>query len=116
MFSLSHILTHLPYLAEVARTSSFTEAAQAMNLTQAAVSYQIKQLEEKTGSKLVVRKSGSQLRLTSAGKSLTREYSYCAKRLTLALEQLDHTENQGELRITSPVDFGSMLMPKSWPN
>jgi DNA-binding transcriptional LysR family regulator len=106
------VLTHLPYLAEVARTLSFTKAAEAMHLTQAALSYQIKQLEEKVGCQLVLRQSGSQLKLTSAGESLVKEYVYCAKRLVLALSQLDHKANYGELRITTPVDLGSILMPK----
>lgn len=112
MSLISNLISHLPYLAEVADSRSFTKAAQTLHLTQAAVSYQIKQLEEKTGCQLVIRQSGSQLKLTSAGENLVSEYNYCAKRLRLAFEHLNHQENRGELRITTPVDFGSLLMPK----
>jgi DNA-binding transcriptional LysR family regulator len=34
-----HILAHLPYLAALAETGSFTSAAAQMNITQAAMSY-----------------------------------------------------------------------------
>ena len=112
MSKLTRIISHLPYLAEVARAHSFTKAAEAMHLTQSALSYQIKQLEEKTGTKLLLRQSGSQIILTSAGENLVNEYNHCAKRLSLALAQLDHQDMRGELRITAPVDFGSLLMPK----
>jgi LysR family transcriptional regulator, glycine cleavage system transcriptional activator len=108
-----HILTHLPYLAELARTKSFTSAAQVMNITQAAMSYQIKALEEKVNFTLVLRQSGSQLQLTHAGELLVAEYQYCAKRLRLALEQLNHHQGHGLLKMSVPLDFGSLLMPKA---
>ncbi len=113
---MQHLLPHLPYFTEVARTKSFTKAAEELNITQAAVSYQVKQLEEKVGVQLILRQSGSQLKLTAAGENLAKEYAYCAKRLTQALRQLHHNENHGEIRISAPVDFGSLLMPKviSW--
>jgi len=106
-----HILTHLPYLAEVSRTSSFTKAAHSLNLTQAALSYQIKQLEGKLGSKLIIRKPGSQVKLTAAGDKLSQEYIQCAKRLAHVLQQLDFSLNKGCLKISVPVDFGTFVMP-----
>jgi len=112
MRSISHLIAHLPYLAEVSNTLSFTKAAESMHLSQAAISYQIKQLEEKTGTQMVLRQSGSPLKLTCAGEALAKEYQYCAKRLSLALHQLDHEQLRGELRLSAPVDFGSVVMPK----
>ncbi|WP_052417733.1 LysR family transcriptional regulator [Cellvibrio mixtus] len=108
-----HIIAHLPYLAALAETGSFTVAAQQMNITQAAMSYQIKALEEKLNCTLVMRQSGAPLKLTSAGELLITEYLYCAKRLNIVLQQLNHGEGKGILKISTPVDFGSMLMPKA---
>lgn len=108
-----HIIAHLPYLAALAEAGSFTQAAQQMNITQAAMSYQIKALEEKLNCTLVMRQSGAQLKLTSAGELLITEYLYCAKRLNMVLQQLNHGEGKGILKISTPVDFGSMLMPKA---
>ncbi|MFT7559404.1 MAG: LysR family glycine cleavage system transcriptional activator [Flavobacteriales bacterium] len=108
----SKLISHLPYLAEVAKHKSFTKAAITLNLTQAAVSYQIKQLEEKLETSLIIRGFSQELRLTRSGEILVDEYRYCAKRLNLAFEQLAHKELSGELRLSAPVDFGSLLMPK----
>lgn len=108
-----HIIAHLPYLAALAEAGSFTLAAQQMNITQAAMSYQIKALEEKLNCTLVIRQSGARLKLTSAGELLITEYLYCAKRLNMVLQQLNHGEGKGILKISTPVDFGSMLMPKA---
>lgn len=108
-----HIIAHLPYLAALAETGSFTGAAQQLNITQAAMSYQIKALEEKLDCTLVMRQSGSQLKLTNAGELLVTEYLYCARRLGTVLDQLNHGEGKGILKISTPVDFGSLLMPKA---
>ncbi|RYY01200.1 MAG: LysR family transcriptional regulator [Gammaproteobacteria bacterium] len=108
-----YVITHLPYLAALAETKSFTSAAQRMNITQAAMSYQIKALEEKLNCTLVLRQSGGQLKLTNAGDLLVNEYAYCANRLGLVLDQLNHGEGKGILKISTPLDFGSLLMPKA---
>lgn len=107
-----HIIAHLPYLAALAETGRFTAAAEQLNITQAAMSYQIKALEEKLGCTLVMRQSGSQLKLTNAGDLLVTEYLYCARRLETVLDQLNHGTGKGVLKISTPVDFGSLLMPK----
>lgn len=106
-----HILQHLPYLAAIARTHSFTRAAELLSVTQSAVSYQIKQIEEKTGARMVVRQSGSRISLTSAGKALASEYATMAHRLDLTLEGLGAECPAGRLRLTVPVDFGSQILP-----
>ncbi len=108
----SHLLVHLPYLSAVAQFRSFTQAADLLHVTQAAVSYQIRELEKKTGALLVIRQSGAKTQLTSAGQSLVEEYDVCAKRLQLAFDQLDFNRNKGVLRITTPIDLGSLIMPR----
>lgn len=106
-----HVIAHLPFLAAVARCRSFTRAAESLHVSQAAVSYQIRQLEQKLGVLLVVRQSGSRIHLTSAGQSLVEEYLECEKRLQLTLDNLGSAEPRGTLRMTVPVDFGSLVLP-----
>ncbi|MDO3386182.1 LysR family transcriptional regulator [Gilvimarinus sp. SDUM040013] len=106
-----HLFTHLPFLAALYRHHSFTKAAQSLHVSQTAVTYQIKQLETKLGSTLVLRQSGSQLRFTADGESLVRQYLDCEKRLNLAIEGLSHGKNRGTLRLSTPVDFGSLIAP-----
>ncbi len=108
----SHLIAHLPYLAAIARCGSFTRAAEETNVSQAAISYQMRQLEQKLGVTLVLRQSGSRIQLTNAGKLLAEEYRACEKRLRMVLEAIDPQEFNGVLRITTPVDFGSLVMPQ----
>lgn len=111
MFS-HHLLGHLPYLAALYRSQSFTRAAASLHVSQTAVTYQIKQLEAKLDSTLVVRQSGAKMRFTADGEALVREYLLCEQRLDLAVQALQHTQGRGTLRLSTPIDFGSILMPK----
>ena len=108
----SHLISHLPFLAAVAQCGSFTRAAEQSNISQAAMSYQIRQLEQKLGVTLVIRQSGSRIQLTNAGKLLAEEYRACEKRLRMVLETIDPKKLKGVLRLTTPVDFGSLVMPQ----
>jgi molybdate transport repressor ModE-like protein len=111
MYLSHHVVSHLPFLAAVARRGSFTLAAESLSVSQAAVSYQIRQLEQKLGLLLVVRQSGSRIYLTRTGQTLVDEYLHCERRLQLTLENLGSDEPQGSLTMTVPVDFGSVVMP-----
>lgn len=108
----SHILAHLPYLSELKRQASFTAAAKALHITQAAMSYQIKQLEQKLGCTLVIRRSGGPILFTHEGDVLVKEYQYCADRLKRTLEQINTGQSKAPLRLSAPVDLGSLLMPR----
>ncbi len=107
----SSLFSHLPYLAVVVNTASFTRAAEELHVSQAAVSYQIRQLEEKLGVTLIVRQSGSQIKISNAAKQLAKEYRACEKRLRVAIENIDPQGFKGVLRLTAPVDFASIVMP-----
>lgn len=107
----AHLIGHLPCLSAVARYQSFTRAAESLNISQAAVSYQIRQLEDKLNLTLVVRQSGSKITLTNAGQLLADEYRACDKRLRMVLDTLNPEKLQGVLRLTAPVDFGSLILP-----
>jgi DNA-binding transcriptional LysR family regulator len=111
MYLSQHVVSHLPFLAAVARRGSFTLAGESLSVSQAAVSYQIRQLEQKLGLLLVVRQSGSRIYLTRAGQTLVDEYLDCERRLQLTLENLGSDEPLGSLNMTVPVDFGSVVMP-----
>lgn len=111
MFS-HHILGHLPFLAALYRLQSFTKAAASLHVSQTAMSYQIKQVEQKLGCTLVVRQSGAKMRFTADGESLVKEYLWCEQRLDFALRALQHTQGRGLLRLSTPIDFGSIVMPK----
>ncbi|ABC27798.1 Transcriptional regulator [Hahella chejuensis KCTC 2396] len=106
-----HIIAHLPFLAAVYRARSFTRAAEEMHVSQAAVSYQIRQLEQKIGVCLVVRQSGSRIHLTHAGQNLVDEYLISEQRLQATLDSLAGESLSGRLKITAPIDFGSLVMP-----
>lgn len=108
----AHLLVHLPYLSALKRQGSFTAAADELHITQAAMSYQIKQLENKLGCTLVVRRSGGPLIFSAEGDALVKEFQYCANRLDRTIELLTTREGAGPLRISAPVDLGSLLMPK----
>lgn len=112
MLKTHQSLTHLPYLSELYTQASFTRAAEAMHITQAAMSYQIKQLEEKLNATLVIRQQGSQIQFTREAELLVQEYQYCAKRLGLVLNKIQKPLDEGTLRISAPMDFGSLVMPK----
>jgi DNA-binding transcriptional LysR family regulator len=112
MIYSQHLISHFPYLSALAREKSFTKAAEFLHVTQAAVSYQIKELERKLGCRLVIRQSGSQIRFTADGEKLVKEYQYCEQRLDWAVRGLDHNEGKGILRLSTPIDLGSIIMPK----
>lgn len=107
-----HLLGHLPYLAALYRSQSFTKAAASLHVSQTAMTYQIKQLETKLSCTVVMRQSGAKIRFTADGEALVKEYMVCEQRLDLAVQALQHSEGRGVLRLSTPVDFGSILMPK----
>lgn len=111
MFKMNQIMPHLPYLAAVWKHGSFTAAAAQMQVSQAAISYQIRQLEEKLGAKLVVRQSGSKPTLTAGALTVLETYKKAENQLRHALEGAAKDPTSGTLRLSAPVDFGSLVMP-----
>ena len=107
-----HLLPHLPYLGALYTLQSFTKAAESLHITQTAMSYQIKQLETKLGSTLVIRQPGSRLRFSADGETLAKTYLQCERQLELAFDSLQHKQGKGTLRLTTSIDFGSIIMPK----
>ena len=109
------ILPHLPCFAAVAQQGSFSRAAVGLALTQAAVSYQIRQLEDKLGFALFIRSQGSRIVLTERGQLLLDEYRLLEKNLSQLLDHLQPRGSRQLVRITAPVDVGSLLLTPAIP-
>lgn len=111
MYLSAHLVAHLPYFAALYAQSSFTKAAEQLHVTQTAMSYQIKQLESKLGQSLVIRQPGSRLKFTAAGERLAAAYADASNLLEAALNDLQFVEGRGCLRLSTAVDFGSVVAP-----
>lgn len=107
-----HLISRFPYLAALYRHQSFTQAAASLFVSQTAMSYQIKKLENQLDCQLVTRQSGSRLRFTADGEALVKTYIACEKQLSMAIQGMNHKQQQGTLRISTPIDLGSMVMPR----
>lgn len=108
---MNQIMPHLPYLAAVWKHGSFTAAAAHLKVTQAAISYQIKQLEDKLGANLIVRQSGSKPTLTASALLVLETYNKAEHQLRQVLEGATGNSTTGTIRLSAPVDFGSLVMP-----
>ena len=94
----------------VADARSFTRAADALFRTQAAVSQQVKRLEEVVGKRVFERDTKG-VRLTGDGEVLL---AYARRMLTLndeAMATLRHGAAPASVRIGTPDDYATMLLP-----
>ncbi|PWC55130.1 LysR substrate-binding domain-containing protein [Azospirillum sp. TSO22-1] len=94
----------------VADARSFTRAADALFRTQAAVSQQVKRLEEAVGTRVFERDTKG-VRLTGDGEVLL---TYARRMLTLndeAVATLRHGPAPASVRIGTPDDYATMLLP-----
>jgi DNA-binding transcriptional LysR family regulator len=103
-------LKRMAIFAEVVAKGSLTAAARQLGMTPSAVSQHLRQLEASLGLALLHR-STRRLTLTEAGE---RYHTGCAAMVVAArsaeqaLVRL-RDEPEGELRLTAPVGFGSLL-------
>jgi DNA-binding transcriptional LysR family regulator len=103
-------LKRMAIFAEVVAKGSLTAAARQLGMTPSAVSQHLRQLEASLGLALLHR-STRRLTLTEAGE---RYHTGCAAMVAAArsaeqaLVRL-RDEPEGELRLTAPVGFGSLL-------
>lgn len=99
--------------AEVVASGSFTAAADRLGLSKAFVSKQISQLESRFSVQLL-RRTTRRLVLTEEGE---RFYDYCRRMTETAREGLAALESRshevsGPLRITAPITFGQVYLPR----
>lgn len=93
----------------VAAAGSFTHAGETLGLSQSAVSRQISALEADLKTPLFHRHARG-LVLTEDGETLFQTVSEVASKLNLAESLLSQSQNlpSGELKITTPVGFGTV--------
>ena len=96
----------------VARRSGFAAAARELSLTPTAVTRSVAALEQHLGVQLLVR-STRQVSLTSAGATYAARIEKLIDGFdTVAREvRSAHAPDQGRLRISAPMSFGSLVLP-----
>jgi len=103
-------LKRMAVFAEVVAAGSLTAAARRLGMTPSAVSQHLRQLEQALGLALLHR-STRRITLTEAGE---RYHAGCAAMVGAAREAEQalvrlRDEPEGELRLTAPAGFGSLL-------
>jgi DNA-binding transcriptional LysR family regulator len=104
-------LNEIVVFARVVETRSFTAAAAQLGLPKSTVSRKVAQLEERLGVRLLQRTT-RKLNLTEVGQAY---YERCARIVAdiSAAEQLVtemQTAPRGLLRVTAPIDFGTVYL------
>ena len=94
---------YVPEFEAAAKHGSFTPAGEELGLTQSAGSRQVKDLESELGRKLFQRQR-KQIKLIETGEKLFRTYSFAARHLADAIEDLlqEKSKQQVVLSISTP--------------
>ncbi|GGA66796.1 LysR family transcriptional regulator [Neiella marina] len=97
--------------ARVVEAKSFSAAARQLGVAKSVISKHIRELEQSLGVRLLNRSTRS-LSLTEAGQIYYRHSLELLQRANLAMTELRQYQNQptGTLRITSPIDFGTVVL------
>lgn len=95
----------------VAAYKNFTKAAQSVGRTQSAVSHQIKRLEETVGKRLFER-SRSAVTITLTGEALLVYANRILAANNAALSHIQRPTAEGLVRIGSPDDYATFLLPR----
>lgn len=95
----------------VVQAGSFTGAAERLQQTRAAVSFSIKQLEAELGVTLLTRTT-RRIALTDAGERFYLRCLQVVEQARIAIDEarVEHGSLQGNLRITSTVEYGSKVL------
>lgn len=107
MIDLNEILVFV----RVVDAGSFTGAAKRLEVRKSTISRKIAALEERLGVRLLHRTT-RQLRLTEAGATFYERASSMLSELDEAERELasSHATPQGTLRVTAPVDIGTLFV------
>ena len=106
-------LNEIAIFSKVVELGSFTRAAQQLNMPNSTVSAKVSNLEKRLGI-ILIRRTTRKLFVTPEGR---RFFEKCTQSLDSIREAeaeitTGQAEAQGLLRITSPVEFGSVILPK----
>lgn len=93
----------------VIEVKSHTRAAHLLNRSQPAVSLQIKRLEDLVGYKLI-RQKGRTMQVSEKGEALAMHARQILRLNDLAMGLFDRHQNQTELRIGLPLDYGVQML------
>jgi len=105
-------LNEIAVFIKVVQSESFTKAAQCLGMPKSTVSQKVSMLEKRLGVTLIQRTT-RKLNITPLGKSF---YSKCVAGLEeIKSAEMEiasvHSEPQGLLRITAPIDLGGNVLP-----
>jgi len=95
----------------VIEVKSHTHAADLLNRSQPAVSLQIKRLEGLVGYKLI-RQKGRTMQVTEKGEALAMHARQILRLNDLAMGLFDHRQNDAELRVGLPLDYGVRMLQR----
>lgn len=95
----------------VIEVKSHTHAADLLNRSQPAVSLQIKRLERLVGYKLIWQK-GRTMQVTEKGEALAMHARQMLRLNDLAMGIFDRKQNQAELRVGLPLDYGVRMLQR----
>ncbi len=111
--ALDQNLNRLQTFREVVLAGSFSKAAEILKQPKSRVSRNIAQLEKHLGRQLIYRTT-RQFQLTQAGLDLFEKAAPLINELGQTLEKMLNTSGEisGVIRISVPVDIGSVLIGK----
>jgi DNA-binding transcriptional LysR family regulator len=106
-------LNEIAVFIKVVQTGSFTETSRQLHMPISTVSLRVSSLEKRLGVALLKRTT-RKLSLTDLGNAY---FNRCLKGLEEIIKAQNeliskHSEPQGNLKITAPVDLGSYVLPK----
>ena len=109
---LRSVQRYMPVFEAAARHGSLTLAGNEVGLTQSAVSRQIKALEVRLGRKLF-RRAHKQISLNETGEKLYRAYSFAARHLEDAVEDIIQEKSKKQIVLSTSVSNAAfLLMPR----
>lgn len=105
-------LNEISVFIKIVQAESFTKAARELGMPKSTVSHKVSLLEKRLGVTLIQRTT-RKLNITPAGQIYYKKCLSGLEEIQSAELELAsiHSEPQGLLRITAPVDIGSNVLP-----
>ena len=105
-------LNEIAIFIKVVQTGSFSQAAKLLAMPKSTVSMKISNLEKRLSTTLIQRTT-RKLNITPAGQTFYQRCLLGLEEMKAAESELFslHSEPQGLLRITAPLDLGSSILP-----
>lgn len=106
-------LNEIAIYIKIVETGSFTKAAQSLNMPKSTVSLRLSELEKRLGVSLIKRTT-RKLFVTDEGRIFYEQARAGLEQVRVALDEIAKgvSEPRGVLRITAPVDLGTVIVPR----